>query len=257
MATAITDILIGSIEQLATQVFSITSGQVTITSDDYYLRSNNASLSLIDEVEAELLNTGANAPDVFIRRDLKVQINFGIAEAIGWGSATKLRNLLGFDGDSALSTSHVADHPSPLLWSPGYLGKFATIRGIDGYDVDDTTLTMSNTGNTVIGTNTSKSTLQNMDWDAVEIERIHTTSEFGGEFKRFRDEVLSNVFRFLLYQDITEDPSSGTEITFTAPLGPYKIRDYRQLNKWYKRKVSNADIWSPISLRAVNVAEYA
>lgn len=251
--------LIGSVRNMSLQEFTTSAGDASVAAGTYYLYHTTASLDLLQALEDALDNAGVTNPSVFLTKSGKVRITADAAFTLTWQTATDLRDWLGFtQGDLGSSTSHVADDYSPLFWSPGYRANLATIQGEDGYLVEDTIFTTSATGQTVVATNHFTATYQDLEWDAVYIDRVWVLNETGGTFKTLRDNVLIKAAHCLYFDGIEEDRSDTTNaVSYTTQHGPYVVRSPRQLRKWYKRRVKNADIHSKIRLEMQKVSEYA
>lgn len=264
MVAVTSDLFVGSYENLPAQSFQaeLTSGggpqNATLSTGDYYLVNATANRSLLDAVASEIENAIGEPPTIALQRDLRVQIAFSNAASITWGSATTLRNLLGFTGDLSSNTLHTATNISPLIWSAGYraLTRAHGDAASGGEVIVDTIQTKSNTGRTINTITHGQSIIQDFSWDFVYVSRVQTSSELGGEFITFVANVLNRGQRFTWHKGIVEDPSSTTLLSLTTAVGPYKSRSI--INNWYNRaKQPAADIGSNIRIEAVIVDEYS
>jgi hypothetical protein len=114
---------IGSIV-LREQAFTVNGVLVVVAAGTYYLSDPTAGLSLLAAVQAAMLPQAAGATAVLLGSG-KVRLAGAGAFSITWGAATLLRDLLGYTGNLAASTSYTAPGKSALFFSPG---KPATLR---------------------------------------------------------------------------------------------------------------------------------
>jgi hypothetical protein len=234
----------------------IGAGDITVVADTYALRHATASLSLIDEIAAQLTAVYGAGYSVVILRNRLVRITLGAAGVITWGSATILRDLLGFTGNRGSATVHTADAVSPLLWSPGFMATPKTIQGVEGYTVSQQAIYTSDDLSQVFGVHYGDGTFQELGWSHILPERMRVaTGTGGGTFHEFYEQCAKRRRRFTYYQEIDEDDASSSPVTWTTGMGPYVLREFD--GDWYRRNVSNAEISSSLELPLQLVAEVA
>lgn len=242
--------------------FQVNGNNKTVSAGYYYLRHATAGLSLIDQIEAEIQTEAANC-NLFISESRLVRIEPQAAQpvAIDWLSATDVRNFLGFTGNRASSdTAENATNVSPLLWSPGYLATPATVLGTAGYITNDQSVFVSADGTTSLTDQYATQTWQDLSWTDIVAARMRVddTATGGGTFHQFHEQSAKLGYSFRYYEQVSEDDTSNTAVTWDDTgdnsFGPYRLR--RVTSDWYRRVVSNADLYSPLTLPLMQVDEY-
>ncbi len=252
-------ILIGSIT-IPLQSFTVGGLAASVPADDYYLEHSTSSLSLIRAFDtAAEAAVGGLACTVEILRNRRVRITFDSPQAVNWGTATQLRDLLGFTGNLGAGTSHVATNISPLLWSPGYPATPKTIPGVAGYTIPHQAIYKSDDGTQAKRYHFGTETWQDLEWTHIVPSRLRTTGTVaaqGGTFHQFFEQCAMLGARFFHYEDMTEDTAdASTALVFGVGQGPYVLREGFD-GDWYRRRVRGADVSSPLELPIHVVAEY-
>jgi hypothetical protein len=240
------------------QTWTFDGAVATLAAGTYYLRHATAGRSLIAAFDAA--NLAATPTTVTstttVMQNRRVNITRSSAAAIAWGSATILRDLLGFVGDLGASTSSDASSISPMLWSPGYPATPKTISGVLGYTKPHQVRLKSDDGTRVRTVRFSSETQQDLSWQHIVPSRLRVSSGLvGGTFHTFYESHIGLGYYFFLYEQVTEDSGSSTPVTWPSGLGPYALRDGFD-GDWYMRNVENAEISSPLKLPLHCPSEY-
>lgn len=250
--------LVGSVT-IPQQDFTANGFACSIAAGTYYLRHTTSALSLCTQFNGEVENEIGGGGQCEIMQNRRVHFQMAPAVAINWGTATILRDLLGFTGNLASGTSHQATNISPLLWSPGYPATPKTIPGVTGYTKPHQARSKSDDGSQVYTYHFGAETWQDLEWSHIYASRMRTTGTTaaqGGTFHQFYEQVLMLGSRFFHYEEVTEDSASTTDVTWPTGLGPYVIRGDMD-GDWYSRRIKGADISSPLSLNLHLVDEVA
>lgn len=260
------NLLIGSYESVPQCTLSITANAVvdatqSIAAGSYYLYDSSNSLSLLYQLRAALeAHTQITTATVWIGPDRKVHITTSPNNAaISFTGDTTARDLLGFTGNLLSASQHNASLISPLLWSPRMTEISEAPLGLAGRRVYDTVVGSSGTAN-VVATQHNSWVQNDFRWRNVPVARVWTTSELGGEWVKFYDQVLRKFRRFKLYRTFSDIAGDTTPGSLTDVLGPYKMRHEGGLVQWeYKRESVGGsgpvDMLSPIELPVVVVSE--
>lgn len=254
------DWFIGSIT-IPLQSFTVTATGATVAADDYYLDHSASARSLMRQVGVSIVAAVGGTATVEFLRNRRIRITLSVAQAITWGMATQLRDLLGFTGDLGSATVHTATNVSPLLWSPGYTGNPQTIRGKAGYLVPHQSIVKSDDGTQSHTYHLGEETWQEYSWSHIDPARLMVTGTAaagGGTYYEFHRQCAMLGVRFNCYQGLVEDDSdSSTAVGVTTELGPYVLRPEARRGDWFRRNIPNAEISSPLELPLHVVAEYA
>lgn len=247
--------LVGS-KPFARDRITVGGFDLVVEEGDRYLRHPTTSLSLIDYLRTVIAAGTSVATTITILRNRTVRIEFASAMDIVWGTATAYRDALGFSGDLASATVHDAPNISPLLWSPGWPAIPDTIAGVSGWSVDHKRRYKSDDGQRSYTDYYGSETWQGLELDHVHVSRMRvaTPGAGGGTFQEFYEQCAKLGYKFFHYELVTEDSSSTTGVTWPTGLGPYVLRP--MTGDWYRRRVKNADVSSPLSLPIHLVAEY-
>lgn len=249
---------------IAAQSFTIDAYAASVAAGDYYLRSSTYSGDLIDALAAEMTSAGLALVSVQMMRSRQIRITASTTFAVTWGTATVLRDLLGFtQGNLSGASSYTAAGVSPLLWSPGSVATPATIQGVDGYVVDNFQQLKSEDGSQSQTVIFSEETWQDLEWSHVLPERMRVANgvDGGGTFHEWYEQCGKLGYRFLYYQTVFESDDAATSATWDDSsdnaFGPYVLRLDARGGKYYRRNVDFADVSSPMSLALHLVDEYA
>lgn len=214
--------LIGSIKDLPAHTTTIDGAAQILAAGSYYLHSSTAALSLLDKLVAMMTAAGVAAPVAVITRDRRVRLSAGGAFTVAWGASSTLRDLLGFTGDLAASSSYTATLISPLLWSPAKPVKSElSPRGTIGIKRPLAYYSMSPTDGSTFVVSHGERIDQRFTCTHIATARIQTAAEAGGEWAKFFLTVIAPGYSFVVYLDVTEDPGSTTVATLADGLGPY------------------------------------
>jgi hypothetical protein len=254
--TAITTTwLVGEIVLAVDATITINGSDRNVAAGRYMLRDATPSRSLLDAVEDAIADVVASST-VRLCKDRLVRIVSGGA-ALTLTIPSALQAALGLAGSPSVGTTVVGTAISNLLWSPGWpetpVGNPAHA---DGYSVTDRVVSVSATGLTSNVVRHHTQTIASWQWSAVPAARAWTASLLGGEFARFRSDVLVPGYRFALYTNVEEDSASSTAVTWPTAKGPYIARDLP--DDWYVRSVAETDsVGAEISLAAVKTSVIA
>ncbi len=225
-----------------------------------YLWNTDASLSLLAVMQNAITAAGVAGASVVLLQSGKVRISAGAAFSITWGTATLLRDLLGFTGNLAAAASHTAPGLSPLIWLPGRpeipLAQRLGVVGHRVHAVYSTTAPYSGTQESVVH---GSRLFARYSWPYVDTERMVGDAGEGGTWDTWWSTVAIRSARFYLYRDVLEDPAgtSSTISTLDEALGPYVVSSPRtwrwDLSKGFERTDKRADL----ELACHVVAEYA
>jgi len=259
--------LIGSYPNFPAQSFTVNAAPTgnetkSIASTDLYLYHTTAALSLMKQLELQIEDhTDITSATVEFLQNRKIKISADASFTIVWGSATTLRDMLGFTGDcSPTATSHIADVVSGYLWSPGKAEiAVNTPLGATGARATDTAIAQSGT-DVFCSTKHNDSRIVSWRWRNCANARVWTSSEAGGEHEVFWYNVLSQYRRFFHWRLVTEDDASESAATLSTVIGPYKMEPSGNRLVYPYARESNygfVDARHPIELDAVMVSEYA
>lgn len=235
-------------------------GNIEVDAGTYYLRHGTAGLSLLDTLAADWTTELGLAVTIVVQRNRRIRIDIAAPGAvIEWtgvgNNASALRDILGFVGNRTSATSHVAEYPSPLLWSPGYIATPKTRNGRDGYTVPHQSVYKSDDGTQKFVAHYGDETWQDLGWSHIEPDRMQVadTENGGGTFNDFWEQVAKYGRRFTWYPEIDEDDASSTAVTWTTARGPYTLREVD--GDWYRRVVPNAEVSCSLELPIHQLAE--
>lgn len=207
---------------LGLQLFSINGSAASIPAGTYYLTDPTAALSLLDAMVTAMGAALLFAPTAELLGSGKVRLTAAGAFPIVWGSATLLRDLLGFEGDLAASASHTATRKSPLWWSPGKPALFAlTPLGVTAAPRYLLAQSVSAYSGRAESTSHGSRGYQRFPFEKVDSERMRTPDELGGEYGVWFEAVAVKSARFKVYRDAVEDPASTSPFTYDTVHGPY------------------------------------
>ncbi len=255
--TTANSFVIGSIESMPEYDLTITGGgggADTVATGSYYLWDATTANSLCDQVQAAMTAQSITGADVFVTAGGYVRIEGSTSFTIVWDDSA-LRNLLGFAATVGPTTGATAPNKSPLFWGPGWPETPDSPVGTHGNTVSDTVITQSATGQTMRSRKRSTMTTQRFKWRNVTQARVWTTSEAGGEYRRFFDDSFSLGYRFKLYSGVTETAASTSEFSSAYTLGPYKAGPTID-HKWFRRVDPTRDTLANIEFQCVKVSEY-
>lgn len=260
------DWLIGSYPNLEAQSLTVTvsgnSDPIQIAAGDYYLYDDTSAFDLLNTLTNALSgHTEGPGVSAALREDRRVVITSNPAMAITWPLDGILRDLLGYTGNLASGTSHVAPNISPLFWSGGRPAISVGARlGTDGVPVRDIAVGQSGTGRVVV-TSHNRYRRHTLGWRFVTNGRVWTESENNGELVVFFDNVLVERRRFKLWRNVPED-LNGTDTVDVAGDGDGVLPStgayvYNGPNEFqYGRELGYHESLHPITIPVVTTAEF-
>ena len=260
-----TSILVGSnpvVPATSIRVTVALTEDLPVAAGSYYLEDGDSSFDLIEAVEVAL-NTHTEIADavVTIQGNEKVRMTATPSFQINsWdtGGSTVVRNMLGFTSNLPTSTTHDAPLISDFFWASGKNEISDARLSTDGLIVKDTAVGQSGPG-VVVATENNQYRIDRYLWRYVTDSRVWTTSELGGEYFVFWDEVLSKFFRFKHYRDVTLTGSVSDTISFGASqpsTGAWQMKATMPLRFPFAREVRHIERSHPVDLKMVQTIEY-
>lgn len=223
-----------------------------------YLYNSHSDISILGGI-VEKMGEVVPGPVAVLTRARKVKISAGAVFAINWTSSD-LRELLGFTGNLSGASSYIAPNVSPLLFSPGKpLLSELSPRGTRGIRRPLAYYTMSPTDGTTFVVSHGDRIDQRFSATHVDIERVYTTAEAGGEWVRWFDAVPARGYQFWVYPEMSEDPASTTSASFSGGLGPYVWVPSGRAPAWDYRRARGfewTDFLADVAITCRDVPEY-
>ncbi len=253
--------LIGSYASLPLQLLTINASAQPVASGSYYLHDTTASLSLLAKVKAAMEAAGLTNVVASLCGNRRVRLASDATFSVTWGS-TLLRDLLGFSqGNLAGASSYVAADISALLWSPGKTeSPMLAPLGVRGHKVYTTFQSVAPYSGRTESVSHGYREYARFLFPSVDVERVRTASEAGGEFGRWFEQVAVRSARWKLYRDVQENPASSAGVTLDTSLGPYIYSAERKGPSWKYDRSRNFD-WTDavadLDIPCHVVAEYA
>lgn len=235
---------------------------VSLSAGTYYPRHPTAALSLVDVINSAIDGSpsGITCTSCVVMRNRLVRINLSSAADLLWttggADADAWAAALGFDGtDLTGAASYTADSISPLLFSAGFMATPKTVQDVDGYTIPHHAAYKADDGTQIYDVHYGDETWQDLSWAHILPERMRVadTADGGGTFHEFWEQCAKYHRRFLYYQEIDEDDSSTTAVTWTTGRGPYALREVD--GDWYRRNVANAELSCSLDLPLIQLAE--
>lgn len=235
---------IGSVE-LAAQTFTVNGVDVVLPAGTYYLTDPTAALSLLTQVAAVMAPQAAGAALILLGSG-KVKMSAAGVFGVVWGTATTLRDILGFGAVIAGFSAYTAVNKSALWFSPGKPALFSmTPLGVTGqarYIVSQSVAAYSGRAES---TSHGAREYQSFTFEKVDAERMRTTSAAGGEYGNWFALVAVRSARWKLYHNAVEDSAATTVYTYDAVCGPYILSLGRDASWDYKR--SSGFTWTDLA----------
>ncbi|WAS96036.1 hypothetical protein [Nannocystis punicea] len=252
--------VIGSVKGMNYNVTIVGSPSTTVTGSRY-LYHPTSSRSLLGGMVSAMSLSGVDNPIAVLTRDRKVRLSATEAFAVDWGGDPTLMNLLGFTGDLPLSLTHTATNVSPLLFSPGKpLLSELSPRGTLGIRRPLAYYTMSPSDGSTFVVSHGDRTDQRFSASHVDIERVFTSDEAGGEWVRWFDEVAAKGYQFYVYLDVNEEAGSSAIASLSDGLGPYVWVPSARAPSWDYRRARGfdwTDFLADVSLPCRDAPEYS
>jgi len=230
MAGYLTAWLVGSIKGADHDI--TIAGSAQNIAGDLYLYHPTTALSLLGAWVTAATAAGLGAPTAVLTRDRRVKLGNGANFTVTWDDT--VRDLLGFTSNLSGASSYVAPNVSPLLWSPAKpLRPELSPRGTLGLRTPQAYWTQSPyDGSPFVVSHGSGRIDQRYSCGMVAIDRVFTTSQAGGEWVRFFEEVLAKGRSFYVYNDATEESGSTTAASLADGLGPYVFAPQGRAPTW-------------------------
>ncbi len=255
--------LIGSVAGLPSFDFVIDGVPVSTAAGDYYLY-DAIKPDLTDVMEAAMDDAGVPAVSaVFLVDSGKIRLNAGGVFDVSWGTASTLRDLLGFTGDLAGADGYTAPNKSPLMWTPGKPETPVGHRlGVVGHRVPTVYQAVSPYSGKAESVSHGSRTFARYLWPMVDSELVVATGNPGGTFARFFDEVAVKSARWKLYREVEEDPNGNSSVlaSLNQPVGPYVFSNTRNGPTWQydtSKGFERTDRRADIEVRCHSVEEYS
>lgn len=221
--------LIGSYAGMPAQAFTVGMSVTGIAAGNYYLYDATAALSLLSKVVAALTAAGVAGAAATLCKNRKVKLSAGATFSITWGSATLLRDLLGFDANLSGASSYTAPDISPLLWSPGRTEnpQMAPL-GVRGQKVHSVYHAVSPYSGKVEAASHGYREYNRFTFPYVAVERVRTSTDDNGTYDVWFDNVAVPAALWKLYREVSEDSGSTAAADLSQPLGPYVVSAERR-----------------------------
>lgn len=271
----LSSMLIGSEPELAQQDITVTVDGtpevLSLPAGAYYLVNGDSDLDLCATL-AGLCETHSEAPTVSIYLTegglVRISVTNAAAFRIAWGTATELRDLLGFTIDLTGALTYTATNPSPLLWIPGRTEIAMARLGTLGDPVYDTAVGQAAGSGVPVATQNNVRFDNEFQWRhvvndvAAAFQAVRTSSgSQNGKWYGFHERVVRRFRRFWLHRDASYVPASTTAMTYSvaAPgaLGPYVLRSPGGTVRYSApREEEMREAYNRITLPVVLVDEY-
>lgn len=270
----LTSVLLGSEPELAQQDFTLTvdgnADVMSLPAGAYYLWNGEAALSLVS-VLAEVVETHTELPTaaIFITEGglVRIEASNCATFSITWGTATELRDLLGFTGNLTGALAYTATNPSPLIWIPRRTEIAEARLGVLGDPVYDTAVGQAAGSGAPVSTQHNVRLENAFTWrhvvnsvQDVELVRSKTGSQ-NGKWYGFHERVVRRFARFYLQRDHTFVANSTSPMTLmdSAPtsLGPFVWRPPASAVRYgTPREEENHESYNRVVLPVIVVDEY-
>lgn len=237
MATFRSSWLVGSVRDLPEQVFEADGVAAVLPAGSYYLTNPvTADLSLLWAVRLALIAAGVSDANAYLSQSRQVVLEASEPFTVTWGSASRLRDLLGFTADLPNADEHLAPLPTPLVWSPARpmrseLSPIGT-RGI-ARPLSYFAASPSDGSNSTITHGARE--FQKLTALNIANDRIFTKDQKGGEYVRFFTEVLSTGASLYHFPGTGESATPTTNpVTLVGGLGlgPYTFSPSGRAASW-------------------------
>ena len=217
-----------SSRELADQPITINGGpvDVVIPLGGAYLINTTPTLSLLARLALAMAAGGVVNPAAAVTQSRRVLLSGDGVWSLTWGASTGLRDLLGFAGDLAGSSSYLAPATSTLLWSPGKRLRPA-LAPLDalGRLVLDVSSTIGEGGQLRVRQEGEGTTVALYQSQHVYKPRFWATppTVAPGEFRHFWQFELATAQRWVILREIAEDDAIDTAADYAGAtqLGPY------------------------------------
>jgi len=217
---------------MSVQSFQINGNAVSVPAGTYYLTDPTSTLSLLSKVISAMSTGLLFAPTAVLLGSGKVRLTAAGAFTVTWGTATLLRDLLGFTTNLAGNSISTAPNVSGLLWSPQRTETpmLAPI-GIRGQKVAAVYQSQSPYDGTTENTSRGSREYNRFIFRRVTYLRVWTSNNNGGEFNRWFEEVAVPAARWKLYSQVLES-ELDVEAEVNTGLGPYIVTAEKRGVNW-------------------------
>ncbi len=253
--------LIGSYADMPTASMTINVTAVPVSGGSYYLYDAEPTLSLLTVIQNIITAGGMGGASVRLNQNGTVRLSSGGLFSVTWGTATLLRDLLGFTADLPSNASHTAPNISPLLWMPGKPETPLMQRlGFVGHRVHAVYTTTAPYSGKQESVSHGERLYAKYAFPMVDTERMVGDDSEGGTFDTWFATVAVRSARWKLYREVLEDPTSFSSVMsyLDQPLGPYVVSGPRLAWKWdLSRGFERTDKRADAELSCHVVEEYA
>lgn len=229
--------MIGSLDPLPAQSFTINGNAATFDALPYYLHHDTPSLSALAHLEGQMFLCGVSNPSARLTKDRRVRLSGDANFTVTWpGDSTLRYKVFGFGGDLSGSNDYVATFVSELLWSSGHnASPQRSPVDVGGHTIHDTDIVTSRDGTQTATTHYSL-TVEDWLWKMALKDRVQTGSNLGGEFARWFDEVLRKCAKFMHFYNVEEINGSTDDAVLDTSFGPYEFRNDGRSVDWLFRR---------------------
>ncbi len=227
--------LIGSYADLPEQEITVDGSPALTAEGSYYLYDAAAGLSLLAAIQNVLVAAGVAGAQAVLIQEGRVRLFAPGSFDLSWGTATPLRDLLGYTANLAGQASYYAPGVSPLLWMPGKPETPIIQRlGTVGHRTHNAFQSVAPYSGTTESVSHGYREYARYSFPMVDTARTVDASYSGGTFGRWFDQVAARAARWKLYREVVEDTSGlGSVMSYLdQPLGPYVVSAERKGPTW-------------------------
>lgn len=266
---AYADWLVSS-REWTTQSPTINGGSQDVTAASgglYLVHPTTASLDLLARVVVAMTAGSVANAAAYVTEQRYVRLTSSGTFSITWGSATTLRDLLGFSqGDLSGASSYTAASRSTLLWSPGKI--FTPERSpldTHGQPVIDASVTSGPGGKIVSRQHGDPSVVNTYTARYVELARFWGTrpTAVAGQWRHFWEQEIWTAQRMIVVRQVSEGSSTTASAGYSssAVLGPYNPdltnRDLRRMPFTREAGFERVEAYYPVSVPVVQTSEFS
>lgn len=256
--------LIGTLTGGATINVTVSGGAngtvaVTPPAGPLYLFDSTVALDYAHALADEILLQNTDVADVQIdllrNRLIRITFDAGGNVAVVWGSATDLRDALGFESDLSGALTYTSDNPSDIIWCPGLTEISKGRLGQAGIPVYDLQVAGAAGSTKPVHTSHHYREINTLRWMNVDNGRVWVDGT-GGEHLAFWRKVLIGGRQFAHYRQVTNDETSTSAVTLATRVGPYCFVAPRGAAEYpYDRSVENVEFRQNVSMDVCVVDE--
>lgn len=252
--------LIGSRASVPDSSLTINASVQPMTGGSKYLWDANAGLSWLAAMQNVITAAGVAGASCILLQNGKVRISAGALFSVNWGTATIVRDMLGFTANLAANSSHIAPNISPLLWRPGKPESPLIQRvGAVGHRVHSVFTTTAPYSGKQESVSHGTRTYAKYAFPCVDSDLVVGTLGQGGTWDTWFEQVALRSARFKLYREVLEDDASNASVMtyLDQPLGPYVISGPLTWKLDRSRGFDRLDIRNDVEFSCHEVAEYS